>query len=399
MNPLLRTVLVLASSVCAANAQWSLEVGPMYRGDMEVSVRGGSRASDSAASAASSGNSGGLPTLGRALAPDDGTAQILRQFDDGFVGPSAWAWANTGGWTQFFGYDNPSQYDVAADTLTFQRSGTAAASSSRSTTRTRSDALAWGGDQKTDGVGIMATLAYEVQNTETCALSGLIRFGWLEGISANYRDRPAYRQSIERSSYASSIQGGETRTYVYDTLGNPAFPAAPYAQTDPNAVGPMIGDVPTSITPTALPTTASESLIGRSTENVISTVDLEIDAQMFTFQVGPRWMWIPGAHRFSFLIQPAFTMNLLDVTTQRRETFRKPSGEPVASWRDDSDKQTWRAGFGIMAGIQYALSERWTLGANVGYEWVDRYSFNAGPDRVNMDLSGYQGELALGYRF
>jgi hypothetical protein len=155
-NTMARLILGMGL-VCAlalpVQAEWYFEVGPFYRGDMEISVRGGSRAADEGASAARSGTTGGLPSLGGSLSPDDGTAQILREFDDGYVGPSGWAWANTDGVTQFFAYDEPGQYDAAADTLTYQLSlGRESASQRRTQTRTTSESISWGkAGKQTDG--------------------------------------------------------------------------------------------------------------------------------------------------------------------------------------------------------------------------------------------------------
>ena len=71
----------------------------------------------------------------------------------------------------------------------------------------------------------------------------------------------------------------------------------------------------------------------------------------------------------------------------------------IAAWTDISDEQSWRMGAGVEVGAQVALSQRWHVTASGGYEWVAKYSLSAGPDRVEIDLSGYQLELAIGRSF
>jgi len=125
---------------------------------------------------------------------------------------------------------------------------------------------------------------------------------------------------------------------------------------------------------------------------------LSVEAQAFTLQLGPRILWNSG-RRIALLLQPALTANLLDADMRRVETFRQSNGAVIASWHDKSDKQVWRMGAGVQVGVQLALSEQWSLTAAGGYEWVDTYNLSVGPDRVRVDLSGYQLELALGRKF
>ncbi len=396
--------VVWAGLVCATtlevNAQWYFDVGPLYRGDMEITVRGGSRAADSGVTAARDGTSGAMPSLGGGnLLTDDGTAQILREFDNGYVGPSGWGWANNDGVTQFFAYEVPGQYDALGDTLTYQLTlGDDTASQRRTQTRTRSESIPWSESRRIDGFGVIGTLGYELREEESWSLRAQARFGWLPGIRENFRGRPAFRQTVEHSVYEASVRREETYVYTYDTLGNPAFPAAPYAMADPSAVGPLIADVPTTISRTSRSDETSDRLISRSMHTALSSVDLSVETQMFTFQLGPRLMW-QALERIALLVQPAVTMNLLDVTLRRHETFRRSNGDVIASWSDHSDRQAWRLGAGVQAGAQVALSERWNLTAAGGYEWVNKYHLSAGPDRIHLDLSGYQLELALGRPF
>lgn len=380
----------------AVHAQWYVEVGPIYRGDMEISVRGGSSAAETGAQAAQAGTVGGTPPPPSFL-DDDGTAQILREFDNGYVGPSGWDWARNEGWTQFWGYDNPEQYDAIANTLTFQVTTGDTPSARRTRTRTWNESAGWTGRRRTDGFGVLGTLGYMFRDEGEWSLGAQFRLGWLDGIRGNFRGRPALRQNIERREYETSLWREDT--YTYDTLGNPAFPAAPYAMADPTAVGPMIGDTPTSIERASEQGVSSDTLVGRSLDTAVSTVDLKVEAQAFTLHLGPRLLWTLDEGRIAFLIQPSLTANLLDATTRRRETFRQSSGAEIASWSSRSDEEAWRIGAGVDIGAQIALSEEWHVMGSGGYEWVDRYRFKSGPDHIRIDLSGYQLGLAVGRNF
>lgn len=382
-----------------AQGEWYLEAGAVYRGDMKISVEGGSRAADSGISASRAGTAGGFPAVPSRLLSDDGTAQILRQFDDGYVGPSGWAWARNDGWTQFWGYDATEQYDAVADTLTFRRTVIGDTVSRRRTvTRVQMESAGWDGRKRTDGFGLMATVGYLFRQEKSWNWAIQARVGWLDNIQADFRNRPAYRQHVDRSVYEASLRLEETYTYTYDTLGNPAFPAAPYEMADPSAVGPMIADTPETIAIASQNSVTSDRLIHRSRETATSHVDLDVDVQAFTLQLGPRLLWNP-AERLALFLQPALTLNLIDATLRRRETFRHANGDMIAAWDDRQSDQAWRIGAGGQIGARVAISQQWHVIAAGGYDWVDTYRRSVGPDRVKVNLSGYQGELALGRTF
>jgi len=167
---------------------------------------------------------------------------------------------------------------------------------------------------------------------------------------------------------------------------------------DPNGIGPMIADRPNQITTDGQTLRSSDRLAGRSSETVASSVDLSVDAQTFTFQLGPRLLW-SSEKGVALFVQPAFTANLLDVSVDRLETFRRSNGTVASSWRDSTNTYKWKMGAGVQAGVQVPVSENWRLSASGGYEWIDKYSLSVGPDQVHMDLSGYQVELAVGRSF
>lgn len=403
--------LSLLASATSVQAEWFVEVGPFYRGDTKVSVEGGSRAQESGISAPSTVTRGGLATAPAALLNDDGTAAVLRSFDNGYVGPSAWVWAQAAGNTQYFAYQTAGQYNAGADTLRFTKTmNGSAATASRTTTRiTDQGSPGWNDTQHRSGYGLIATLGLPLLERSEAAeleageeekkheLSLLFRFGWLEGMGTNFRNRPAYQQNVDITRVDSSAVGSTVYQYTYDTLGNPFFPAAPYTMSDPGGVGPLISDTPDSITPVS----SAESLTqttGRSAYQTRSLVDLDLDVQAFTFQIGPRLVW--GAkEKISLFLQPLATLNLIDASASRQERFSDSNGRSLGLWNDHADEQFWRMGAGVQLGLQAAVSEHWYINGSGGYDWVKTTHLDVGPDRVMIDLTGYELELALGRRF
>lgn len=400
-------LLVTFISASGVRAEWFFEVGPFYRGQMKISVDGGSRAAGTGTNAATPGSRGGPPPSGSPALNDDGGSGF-RSFENGYVGPSGWVWAQNAGVTQYFGYETPDQYDAGADTLTF--TGTTAGTGGTSTrTSTRVNTLGspgWKDSTRTNGVGLIGTLGYRFGDTDPDGdgekknhdWSLLFRFGWLEGMGADFRNRPAHREEVIRRTQTYTDSGSATYQYTYDTLGNPFFPAAPYTMTDPGGVGPLIGDTPQSID--LVSRTDGVALIGDRTSvtHATSYVDLDLDVRAFTFQAGPRWLWSPESS-VSLYLQPAVTLNLIETTAHRTETFRGVNGRRIASWNDHADEQSWRWGGGLHAGAHFALSDNWYLNGSGGYEWVHSADVKVGPDRVRVDISGYQLELAIGRSF
>lgn len=392
---------IMLSSILmlSADAQWYFDIGPVYRGDMEVSVEGGSRAAGSGLHAGRAGSRGQTPSMQNAPFGDDGTAQILRTFDDGYVGPSGWPWARDAGLTQFLGYNSPAQYDAGADTLTYHLTMPASATSARRTqTGLNLGPVGWSDDQRVDGVGLMGTIGYMMRQEESWSWALQTRLGWLDDIQARFHNRKAYSETSERRVYESSLVQQDTYAYTYDTLGNPAFPGAPYEMTDPSGVGPMIADTPEAITLASQTVEASDRLVSRSRSSAISLVDLNVDAEAFILQLGSRLQWNPSSG-IALFVQAAATLNLLDASLRRHETFSQGNGTVIASWEDREDKWACRGGIGAQLGLQVAVTEHWRVSAAGGYDWVDKYRLSVGPDRVSIDLSGYEVELAVGRSF
>jgi len=390
-------MMVMASGV-ACHGQFYFEAGPWYRGNMEISAAGGSRAAAGGAHASQAGTSGGTPAAIDPLLQDDGTAQVLRTFDDGYVGPSGWGWAQAAGVSQYWSYQDSAQYDANADTVTFTRTVAESQTSQRTLTRITPGAAGWSGSDRVGGVGLQAKLGYFLYAAERWSVGVQMQAGWLDGINSSFRNKSAYTERIEDFRWRTTLDQGETWSYTYDTLGNPAFPAAPYTMSDPSGVGPMMADTPSSVTRQTQTQTASEVLVGRSSSTATSLVDMDVDASVLALQFGPRIHW-QATKALAVTLQPALSLNLLDADINRRETFRRENGTLIQSWDDSKTEQDWLLGAGLQAEVQWAIKGGFYMMAGGGYDWVEPCNLPAGPDTVTIDLSGYTLSAGVGYRF
>ena len=396
MRKLLLTLWMCSAAVCFG--RWYFEAGPWMRSDMEMKVNDGSRAAEQGVRAAVPGTRGGRASIPAPAAEDDGTAQVLRQFDNGYVGPSAWAWAQTLGISQYFGYDSASQYDAAASTLAFTRSASASDTQRRTVTQVSYGSAGWTGSRDLDASGFLITLGRMLMSESRFDAGLQVQLGWLDGIEASFHNRTAWEQQVKWTTYESQVSRAQSYNYVYDTLGAPV-PAAPYSMTDPGGVGPMIADRPSAIVPGAgSEESFSERAVRRQTAMARSRVDMdaEIDALVLVF--GPRMIFRP-ADRLLFLVQCGATLNLLDASFSRTETFAWEDGRVIQSWSDRRDRQQWLWGAGVSAGIQYDVNESLYLFVSAGYDWVESHEFKFGSSRIEVDLSGVQASAGVGIRF
>ncbi|MCC5849448.1 MAG: hypothetical protein JJU29_15305 [Verrucomicrobia bacterium] len=396
LKTMLTSTLVLTMGT--VSAEWYFEAGPWHRGDMRISVDGGSRAAETGARAAQPGVRGGTATVNLPGPGDDGTAQILREFDDGFVGPSGLPLYFDLGQTQFFGFQRDDQHDGDAGTLTFSRSQSGQAQARRTRTTLDAQGGSWRDAGDLDGTGLQGTLGYVLDRNNGRELSARFQLGWLGGLDQNLRNQSAFRQEVRQTTRESSAESAESTRFVFDTFGNPAFPMAPYEMTSPDGIGPLISDTPIAIQPGTASETFSDRVVGRSQSVAASQVHLKTEADLFVFGLGPRIRW-NVSEEVSLFVEGGGTLNLLDAKLRRDERFVTDSGRVVGQWSDRADEQKWLWGASLSLGAQWQLNEQLHLSASGGYDWVETTKVTVGPDRVTYDLSGYQVEVALGWRF
>ncbi|MEI6169159.1 MAG: hypothetical protein WCS52_18410 [bacterium] len=390
-------MMVMASGV-ACQGQFYFEAGPWYRGNMEISAEGGSRAAAEGIHASRTGRSGGTPVAAGSLLQDDGTAQTLRTFDNGYVGPSGWDWAQTAGVSQYWSYTDPAQYDATAGALNYRRTLTATETAQRTLTQVTPGAAGWSDSDRAGGAGLQAKLGYVLHATDTWNLGVQLQAGWLDGINSSFHHKTAYTEQVEDFRWQTILNQQETWGYSYDTLGNPAFPDIPYTMSDPSGTGPMIADRPQSMTRLAQAQTSSDVLVGRTSETATSLVDMDVDATALVLQVGPRFQW-QATRTLGLSLQPAISLNLLDADIHRHEAFRHDNGTLIQSWDDVASEQTWLLGAGLQADVQWTITGGVYVLVGGGYDWVEPCDLSSGPDQITIDLSGYTLNAGVGYRF
>ena len=390
--------MVWLGGAAAACGQFYLEAGPWFRGGMDVDVAGGSRAAAAGATAAESGTRGGAAWVAPFAPMDDGTAQIFRRFNDGYVGPSGWAWAATAGLSQYFSYQNAGQYDAAANTLTFTAGGTASATERQIRTDVANGVPGWSGHAGLDGAGARATLGWIATEQRTFDAAVQFQVGWLDGLDASFCGAQAWSQEVTWTTVESRMERAQSWSYVYDTLGNPAFPAAPYAMTAPAGVGPMISDRPIAIEESGESLASFSRVVDRRQAVACSRVELEAEADLMGLALGPRLRFRPR-ERLALIAQGGITANLLDAGWTRRETFAWENGRVLQSWSDRGDDQKWLWGATVSLGAQFDVTDNLYLAAAFGCDWVEDARFTVGPDVVRYDLDGWQASMSVGWLF
>lgn len=394
---ILMAVMVFASSLAYAGGSWFTEAGPWYRGGMKMDVSGGSIDAGNEIGMAAGGNVVSVPS--GQLLNDDGAAQQLRQFDNGYVGPSGWGWARDDGITQYWAYDDASQYDSGSGTLRFKLTLSDSGSADRELSRVVAGDRAWKDSQTANGTGGQVTLGRVLQRSRTREWSGVLQAGWLQDIGWTAQHRFDDRLTVEHTTYRSAYQRREEWTYTYDTLSNPAFPSAPYAMTDNSGTGPMISDRPASIQRNgAQQVSYSDRVVGSRQVLVHSDVSVDADALLLVFNLGPRFRWTPSS-RWSLVLQAGVTANMLDAEVERREIFSQSGGQVLQADILQVDERAWLAGASASCGFQFNLNDSFYVLASGGYDYVEPHEFSVGPDRITLDLSGYSANVAFGMRF
>jgi hypothetical protein len=194
-------------------------------------------------------------------------------YDDGFVGRDAF---NTVGQTTFWGYNNASQVDDAAKTLTYH--GTQSFSAN--------------GFNEADDVPLGFDMAYAgtFRQWERVSIGGELGFG----LSVfNARDKHTMNALLQQ------------KIDVYDT-SQIIVPSAPYIGNDTGTGGPLLPTTPTS---TSGATTAGTVSGSRSLEGIL-----------YSFRLGPmlRWEFYP---RWTLNASGGGALGIFDATYKFDETI------------------------------------------------------------------------------
>jgi outer membrane protein W len=89
------------------------------------------------------------------------------------------------------------------------------------------------------------------------------------------------------------------------------------------------------------------------------------------------------------------------VTRNEQLVGHYPGGDMVSlgNWQDRESNSSFRLGAALEAGVSVKLSESWFAGISAGCEWIDDTSVTVGPNKVDIDLSGFTASFMIGVRF
>jgi hypothetical protein len=300
------------------------------------------------------------------------TTSADRIYDDGFVSMDPATDLDSLTW--YWGYDTASQYDAAADTLSFHLSG------GRQLTRTitQNDAANW--DEDTDSAGVAVTAGRRLGTllglpVEICAgLQG----AW--GMGADVSGR-LYSEAYVEKSFTT------IDTYALDGV---VPDAAPYVGTY---------DGPGALIPNT-PTYRTQQVTGTRTWSAATEVDMDVDLALYECWIGPR-VSAEITQRVGAFICPSLSLVLVDMEAERDEEFsaqyRDGSRKLISQWRDSASEQDVLFAVGLNAGLRVGLGGAWHADLSGSYSWAtDDAEVAVGPNTVIIDPSGYTAAIQIG---
>lgn len=350
----------------SGSSPWSFSIGFKRRYNIDTDIRGGK-----SYSAGQFGPIGGPSSAIAGVGTLDATAD--RDYDDGYVyrdigtdvgGPRQ-------GLTWNYEYIEASQFDPAADTLSF--------------TKTAADPYA--GDSSSafrefenDNNGIQLRLSRLLLEKERFRLSAVFDVSYFPEKSnrANWSDYSA-RFATVTDTYG--LQGVDPSVRLNPDLDGDLY-GAPSSGNDPR---PVIDNVPT----------------GREVSDLVygNNVAYRMDYDIATVGAGMEAEW--AVHdRVSLYVSPRIERYRMDIDTWRTETLTDAAGAVAGRWNDHVSDHEYFWGAVLEGGVQVALTDRWfvRLHGDALKTWDD-VGVQTGPTVQAMDLSGWSWGCDLGVRF
>lgn len=368
--------LGLGPAGLAAQPAW-VEVGPVFRGAMQVRVHGASYAQTL-----------GLHTAPAPLSqpasvgPADDYAD--RTYDDGRVGLDAGTLnpnaiggpGNTWNWA----YDQAAQFDAGTKTLTFHKQGEAGF------TVLRDQAVQ--GDDHLLGAGLQILAGLPLQRSGRWGVDLCIGFQGVWGADWSLTRSP-YFERLSRLHVTDTYEVAQTVDPVFGFPGPRTAPGG--YDGSPDLPGPVIANRP-----------ASRQVEREDLATAESTVRFRFDTDFYELTVGARIRYA-ATTALSLHATPKLGVCWLDVSARRFEQFvQQANGTPTTldAWTDRHHELATRVAAGINLGAEMDLGRGWYGGVFGGYEWaVHPLRFGLGPNRVTVEGSGFVAGAALGKRF
>lgn len=365
----------------AVQKQAWFTIGPVLRGGMNVKASGSSYAQTLGRHAVANplGDPPGIGTPG---------AYSDRAYDNGYVGlspstgnPGAIDPNSTWNW----GYNansTPGQYDAGAGTLSFSKQGVPGYTPTLNSPFAKDDDMLGGGVEMSIGMPLLQ------------------KGRWSVGLAVGFQGIWGANAKLRGSTYAERID----RQYVTDRynvagITSPAF-------TDLNHRGTFDGPFDPAATPPYtiipnLPAARDRQTVdlGWTAQNY---VNLDVDMASYQLSLNPS-ISFAASKRLSLHVTPKISMNILDVSAKRSETFFQKQGganTTLNQWNDSAAETKVAFGLGATGGADLDLGKGWSIGAFGGYEWVtEKVNFAVGPNTVSVNPSGWVAGLTVGKNF
>jgi hypothetical protein len=364
-----------AKSPVAAGGDWefSLSAGPAWRHSGTIDFAGGSRSAGVAIPSFVGGNVLINPPIGAADTYDD------RFYDDGFVRPDLST--EIDGLTGYWGYQNASQVNVGADSISFHATGF---QSIRSDLRSLGQAPSAHSPER----GIAPVIQFDARYKHEIA-------GIQPGFSVSLAWSPVDFDS-DWSDFALSQTRDDFRhdwTDIYNLGGfGPLVPSAPHTGTL-EGPGFLLENIPDSRGMVVVPIASENALIGNS-------VSTRFRADHTTLSFGPT-IGRRLAPQWNLQAGVGVSLHWVNWSAKQEEQLAVTQNETrtvIGEWNESS------SGNKILAGLYMQLAAEWTP---VDYVWSlkaliradigQSFSQNIGPSRITYDTDGLTAAIMVSH--
>jgi hypothetical protein len=268
------------------------------------------------------------------------------EYDDGYVRVDDSG--NNGGVTNYWGYDNASQYDAGSNTLSFNLTNS-----------------------------LQSGRAGETEE----ASPGFEVFGYLDmGDIADLAGRQVrwgFKGGLHYANVSVGGKGSLTSDIIrvtdsFDTTGITLFPSPGYQGT-PGGNGPIIGDSP-------------DRTVTVIADGATVTGGRELDVDMVSFSAGP-YLEIPVVESFSIFAEAGVSVS---VARGNYEFDSTTTITGVGTQTSSGDETRTVILPGVYAGFSaiWQLTDRFGLHGSARYQYIDSFSVNANGSEASLDFDG-----------
>ncbi len=333
-------VIGLLPAVAGVSAEQDCPTNSHFSSRMTLSMRFGLNISGKFKGIGSSFSSGTPLSSGRHTSHGD-----PYNYDNGYVLPDISG--NFGGQTWYWGYDNASQVNSGANTISFNRTVATGLPSQSS----GNDSLSVGAELAND---------YELGVKEDWHH---LRYG----LEAAVNFMPVEFNSGGAHSATLSQQ---TDTYGYTPGTTP--PTPPYSGGF-GGPGFVINSSPASSTTTLIP-------------GATFLAQQHFEANLWGLRLGP-YAELPVSEKLDLFLTGGLAVGLLDSEAAWKETLTLPGGGGSVTVKGGGRDTALLWGWYLGLNAAYSFTDRWGVEAGAQFQSLGTYDHNFGGRRVELDLS------------